>query len=69
MKDAEDAAGAKSEEAKAAAAKLANAQSNCLNAYADLELAKQAQANALARLNAAKKSWVRWSYVEPLSRR
>lgn len=54
VKNAESAVDAKSEEAKAAAAKLADAQSNCLNAYADLELAKQAQANALAQLNAAK---------------
>ena len=33
---------------------LADAQSKVLDAYADLELAKQAQANALAQLNAAK---------------
>ena len=66
VKNAESAVDAKSEEAKAAAAKLADAQSNCLNAYVDLELAKQAKANALAKLNAAKKvlgSLV--PYVEP----
>lgn len=65
VKDAEDAAGAKSEEAKAAAAKLANAQSNCLNAYANHQLAMQAQANALAQLNAAKKVLGSLVLVEP----
>lgn len=65
VKNAESAVDAKSEEAKAAAAKLADAQSNCLNAYADLELAKQAQANALARLNAAKKVLGSLVLVEP----
>lgn len=65
VKDAEDAAGAKSEEAKAAAAKLADAQSNCLNAYANHQLAMQAQANALAQLNAAKKVLGSLVLVEP----
>lgn len=66
VKDAEGASKAKEREAIAAGDKLADAQSDCLNAYADLELAKQAAANALARLNAAKKvlgSLV--LYVEP----
>lgn len=65
VKDAEDAAGAKSEEAKAAAAKLADAQSNCLNAYANHQLAMRAQANALAKLNAAKKVLGSLVLVEP----
>lgn len=65
VKDAEDAAGAKSEEAKAAAAKFADAQSNCLNAYANHQLAMQAQANALAELNAAKKVLGSLVLVEP----
>lgn len=66
LEDAKKNTGAKSDEAKAAADKFADAQSNYLNAYADLELAKQAEANALAQLNAAKKvlgSLV--PYVEP----
>lgn len=47
------------------AAKLANAQSNCLNAYANHQLAMQAQANALAQLNAAKKVLGSLVLVEP----
>ena len=57
---------AKSDEANAARAKYEQAQSDVLDAYANLELAKQAAANALAGLNAAKKvldSLV--PYVEP----
>ena len=65
VKDAEGASKAKEREAIAAGDKLADAQSDCLNAYADLELAKQAAANALARLNAAKKVLGSLVLVEP----
>ena len=56
----------KSDEAIAAGAKYEQAQSDVLDAYANHQLAMQAQANALAQLNAAKKvldSLV--PYVEP----
>lgn len=55
LEDAKANTGAKSDEAKAAAAKFADAQSAAYEALADLELAKQAEATALAQLNAAKK--------------
>lgn len=55
LEDATANYGARSAEAEAAGAKLKAAQSVALDALADLELAKQAEAKAQAELDAAKK--------------